>query len=45
MTPLFTIQLMGLVDKLKSRASTKALRQAIHQELESLEEGVIYWEE
>ena len=43
--PLFTIQLMGLVDKLKSRASTKALRQAIHQELESLEEGVIYWEE
>ena len=45
MTPLFTIQLMGLVDKLQSRASTKALRQAIHQELESLEEGVIYWEE
>ena len=45
MTPLFTIQLMGLVDKLNSRASTKALRQAIHQELESLEEGVIYWEE
>ena len=45
MTPLFTIQLMGLVDKLKSRTSTKALRQAIHQELESLEEGVIYWEE
>ena len=45
MTPLFTIQLMGLVDQLRARASAKALRQAIHQEVESLESGVIYWEE
>lgn len=45
MTPLFTIQLMGLVDQLRARTSAKALRQAIHQEVESLESGVIYWEE
>ena len=36
---------MGLVDQLRARASAKALRQAIHQEVESLESGVIYWEE
>ena len=44
MTPLFTIQLLGLYGKIKARRAAKALRQAIREELAGLEEGVIYWE-
>lgn len=45
MTPLFTIQLLGLYGKLKARSAAKALRQALREELAGLDEGVIYWEE
>lgn len=44
MTPLLTIQLLGLYSKLKARAAAKALQQAIRQEVAQLEDGVIYWE-
>ncbi len=44
MTPLCTIQLLGLYGKIKARRAAKALRQAIREELAGLEEGVIYWE-
>ncbi|MGN0985241.1 MAG: DUF1538 domain-containing protein [Candidatus Enterenecus sp.] len=44
MTPLLTIQLLGLYSKLKARSAAKALHQAIRQELAQLEDGVIYWE-
>ena len=45
MTPLCTIQLLGLYGTLKGRAAARALRQALREELAGLEEGVIYWEE
>ena len=45
MTPLFTIQLLGLYGKLKTRKAAASLRQAIREDLASLEGGVIYWEE
>ncbi len=44
MTPLCTIQLMGLYGKLKTRLTMKAKRQAIQKELEDLDERIIYWE-
>ena len=44
MTPLCTIQLLGLYGTLKARSAAKALRQAIREELDGMEEGVIYWE-
>lgn len=44
MTPLCTIQLLGLFSRLKARAAAKALHQALRAELEQLEDGVIYWE-
>lgn len=44
MTPLCTIQLLGLYGNWKSRRTLKAKRQAIQKELESLEDGIIYWE-
>lgn len=44
MTPLCTIQLLGLSAKLRSRAEAKALRQILLEELEQTEDGLIYWE-
>ena len=44
MTPLLTIQLLGLYSKLKTRAAAKALQQSIRREAAQLEDGVIYWE-
>lgn len=44
MTPLCTIQLLGLVDKIRARADAKALQQALREELEQTEDCVIYWE-
>ena len=44
MTPLCTIQLMGLYGKLKMRRTVKTKRQAIQRELDNLETGIIYWE-
>lgn len=44
MTPLCTIQLLGLSVRLKARADAKLLREALLEELERTEDGVIYWE-
>ena len=44
MTPLCTIQLLGLVGKLRSHASSRAMHQALKEELSQMEDGVIYWE-
>lgn len=43
MTPLCTIQLLGLVSKLRAKADAKALRQSLQEELEQTEDGVIFW--
>lgn len=44
MTPLCTIQLLGLFGKLRDRASAHAMEQAIREELERTEDTMIYWE-
>ena len=44
MTPLCTIQLLGLIDKLRSHADNKALENALREELELLDDSVIFWE-
>lgn len=44
MTPLCTIQLLGLYSSLKAHAAAKALHQALREELAGLDSGVIYWE-
>ena len=45
MTPLFTIQLLGLYGKFKARKAARDLRQAIRDDLAGLDGGIIYWEE
>ena len=44
MTPLCTIQLLGLYGKWKVRREIQARRQALQRALEGLESGVVYWE-
>ncbi len=44
MTPLFTIQLLGLVDKVKTKVEDIALQMSLKEELEQMEDGVIFWE-
>ena len=44
MTPLCTIQLLGLYGKWKVRRELQARRQALQRALEGLESGVVYWE-
>ncbi len=44
MMPLCTIQLLGLIGLLKSKAAGKALQTALETELAQLEDGVIFWE-
>ena len=44
MTPLCTIQLLGLYGNWKSHRIMRAEQQSIWRELESFEDGVIYWE-
>ena len=44
MTPLCTIQLLGLYGRLKNRRVARARQQAVRQKLESLEGGLVYWE-
>ena len=44
MTPLCTIQLVGLYGNWKFRRTVKAKRQAIQKELETIGAGVVYWE-
>ncbi len=44
MTPLCTIQLLGLYGKLRADAAARALAQAVREEVAQLEDGVIYWE-
>ena len=44
MTPLCTIQLLGLIDKLRSRADDRAMEAALREELELLDDTVIFWE-
>jgi hypothetical protein len=44
MTPLCTIQLLGLYGKLRADAAARALAQAVREEVAQVEDGVIYWE-
>mgnify|MGYP000832451594 CR=1 FL=1 len=44
MTPLCTIQLLGLADRIREKIAESALEHALREELETLEDGVIYWE-
>ncbi len=44
MTPLCTIQLLGLYGNLKMRRTVKERRQAIQRELEHIGAGIVYWE-
>lgn len=44
MTPLCTIQLLGLYGKLRADAAARVLAQAVREEVAQLEDGVIYWE-
>ena len=44
MTPLCTIQLLGLYGNIKARREAKFKRQAVQMELEHLESGIVYWE-
>lgn len=45
MTPLCTIQLLGLADRIREKLAAAALEHALREELEALEDGMIYWEE
>ena len=45
MTPLCTIQTLGLYGRLKTRAQARELRRAIRAELDQVADGIIYWEE
>lgn len=44
MTPLCTIQTLGLYGKLKTRAQVRQLHQTIRAELEQVSDDIIYWE-
>lgn len=44
MTPLCTIQLLGLADRIREKIAESALEHALREELETLEDGMIYWE-
>lgn len=44
MTPLCTIQLLGLVDKIRARMCVISLHQTLRDELEQTEDSMIYWE-
>ena len=44
MTPLCTIQLLGLYGKLRARKAARELQAAFREELAGMENGVIYWE-
>lgn len=45
MTPLCTIQLLGLADRIREKLAATALEHALREELQELEDGMIYWEE
>ena len=45
MTPLCTIQLLGLADRIREKLAATALEHALREELQELEYGMIYWEE
>ena len=44
MTPLCTIQLLGLADRIREIIAESALEHTLREELETLEDGMIYWE-
>ena len=44
MTPLCTIQLLGLAGRIREKIAESALEHALREELETLEDGMIYWE-
>lgn len=44
MTPLCTIQLLGLADRIREKMAAAALEHALREELQELEDGMIYWE-
>ena len=44
MTPLCTIQLLGLWGKLRSQAASRAMHQALLEELSQMDDSIIYWE-
>ncbi len=44
MTPLVTIQLLGLYDKLKAKAEDRALQLALKEELSQMDDCIVYWE-
>lgn len=44
MTPLVTIQLLGLYDKLKAKVEDRALQLALKEELSQMDDCVVYWE-
>lgn len=44
MTPLVTIQLLGLYDKLKAKVEDIAIQQAIREEIAGMDDDIVYWE-
>lgn len=44
MTPLCTIQLLGLADRIREKMAATALEHALREELQELDDGMIYWE-
>lgn len=44
MTPLVTIQLLGLYDKLKAKVEDIAIQQAIREEVAGMDNDIVYWE-
>ncbi len=44
MTPLCTIQLLGLVGQLRTKAAAYAMEQALRDEIQAMEDHMIFWE-
>ena len=44
MTPLCTIQLLGLAGRIREKKSALAMEHSLREALQELEDGVVYWE-
>ena len=44
MTPLFTIQLLGLVDKVRTKVEDRAMQLSLRDALEQMDDDIIFWE-
>ena len=44
MTPLFTIQLLGLIDKVRRKVEDRAMQLSLKEALDQMDDDIVFWE-